>query len=61
MSRPDHATIFSRCSHVFEENAIAIELPFCAKESGNRKKKRNCFAKDWADKHGTSDKGSYSL
>ena len=37
-----------------------IELPFCAKESGKKKKKRgNCFDKDWAAKHATSDKGSY--
>ena len=28
-----------------------------SKESG--KKKKNCFDKDWADKHAASDKGSY--
>ena len=59
MSRPDYATIFSRCCHVFEENVKVIELPFCAKESGKKKIKRNYFAKDWADKDATSDKGSY--
>ena len=40
MSRPDYATIFSCCCHVFEENAKAIELPFCAKESGKKKKEK---------------------
>ena len=30
-----------------------------SKESGKGKKKGNCFDKDWADKHATSDKGSY--
>ena len=46
MSRPDHATIFSRCCHVFKKKAKAIELPFFAKESGK---------KDWADKIVASD------
>ena len=36
------------------KNAKAIELPFCAKESGKKKKK------DWADKIVASDKGSYT-
>ena len=34
-----------------------IEL-LLSKESG-KKKKGNCFDKDWADKHAASDKGSY--
>ena len=46
MSRPDHATIFSRCCHVFKKKAKAIELPFFAKEGGK---------KDWADKTVASD------
>ena len=29
-----------------------------SKESG-KKKKGNCFDKDWAEKHAASDKGSY--
>ena len=33
LSRPDHATIFLRCCHVFDKKAKVIELPFCAKES----------------------------
>ena len=56
--RPDHATVFSRCCHVFEEKAKAIEL-LLSKESGKKKKKGNRFDKDWADKHAASDKGSY--
>ena len=39
--------------HVFKKKAKAIELPFCAKESGKKKKR------DWADKIAASDKGSY--
>ena len=35
----------------------ATEL-LLSKESG-KKKKRNCFDKDWTDKHAASDKGSY--
>ena len=35
----------------------ATEL-LLSKES-RKKKKRNCFDKDWADKHAASDKGSY--
>ena len=41
-SWPHYATIFSRRCHVFKRKAKAIELPFCAKKSG-KKKKRNCF------------------
>ena len=54
-SRPDHATIFSRCCHVFEEKAKAIEL-LLSKYSG---REGNRFDKDWTDKHAASDKGSY--
>ena len=51
--------MFSRCCHVFEDKAKAIEL-LLSKESGKRKtKKGNCFDKDWADKHAASDKGSH--
>ena len=50
LSRPDHATIFPRCCHVFKKKAKAIELHNFAKESGK---------KDWADKIVASDKGSY--
>ena len=57
-SRPDHATTFLRCCYVFEKKAKAIELSFYAKESGKRKK-GNCFDKDWADKHAADDRGSY--
>ena len=57
-SRPDHATVFSRCCHVFEEKAKAIEL-LLSKKSGKKKKKGNHFDKDWADKHAASDKASY--
>ena len=57
-SRPRHATIFSHCCHVFEKKVKVIELPFYAKENG-KKKKGNCFDKDWADKHAADDKGSY--
>ena len=32
---------------------------FCPKRAVKGKKKGNCFDKDWADKHATSDKGSY--
>ena len=56
-SRPDHATIFLRCCHVFEEKGKAIEL-LLSKESG-KKKKGNRFDKDWVDKHAASNKGSY--
>ena len=42
---------------VFEEKAKAIKL-LLSKESG-KKKKGNCFDKDWADKHAASDRGSY--
>ena len=42
-SRPDHATVFSRCCHVFKRKPKAIELLFCAKESGKKKKKQSLF------------------
>ena len=45
-TRPDLATIFSRCCHAFKKKAKAIELLFFAKESGK---------KDWADKIVASD------
>ena len=38
MSQPDHAAIFSRCCHVFEKKAKAIELPFVPKRVIKRKK-----------------------
>ena len=38
-SLPNHATVFSCCCHVFEKKGIVIKLPFCAKESGKKKKK----------------------
>ena len=41
---------------MFEQKAKAIKL-LLSKESG--KKNRNRFDKDWADKHASSDKGSY--
>ena len=49
----DHATIFSRCCHVFKKKPKAIELPFCAKESGKKTKKEL----GW--QIAASDKGSY--
>ena len=39
-SRPDHATVFSRCCHVFEEKAKAIKL-LLSKESGKKKKRKS--------------------
>ena len=61
LSQPDRATIFSHCCcHVFKKKGKVIELPFCSKESG-KKKKGNCFDKDWADKLAASDKRSYSM
>ena len=48
---------FSRCCHVFEKKAKAIKLPFCAKEK-SKKKKGNCFDKDWADRYVASEKES---
>ena len=56
-SRPDHATIYSRYCHVFEEKWKRSSC-FCPKRVVKRKKKANCFDKDWADKHATSDTGS---
>ena len=36
---PCFDTQFSRCCHVFKKKAKAIEVPFCAKESGKKKKR----------------------
>ena len=57
-SRSDHATVFSRYSHVFEKNRKRSSCRFVPKRAMKRKQ-RNCFDKDWAYKHAASDKGSY--
>ena len=57
-SRSDHATVFSRYSHVFEKNRKRSSCRFVPKRAIKRKQ-RNCFDKDWAYKHAASDKGSH--
>ena len=56
--RPDHATIFPRCCHVFEKKSESNRAALFF-ESGEKKRKGNCFDKDWTEKHAASDKGSY--
>ena len=55
-SRPDHATIFSRCCHVFEEKAKAIEL-LLSKESGKKKKKEIALTRIWLTNMPLATKG----
>ena len=57
-SRPDHATIISRYCHVFEKKRKRSTCPLLPKKRGKKRKKRNFFDKDSADKHAASDKVS---
>ena len=58
MQSLDGQTLFSRCCHVIQKKVKAIKLPYYTKEI-NKKKTRNCFDKDWADKLATGDKSPF--